>query len=439
VSENNRRDALEIISRLKRAGYKAYIVGGAVRDMVMGINPEDYDIATNASPSIVTQLFERAHPVGERFGVTLVIMRGKAYEVAQFRTEGKYLDGRRPETVAPSDEQEDVKRRDFTINALLYDPDKDGILDYVNGVEDIHKQVIRTVGDPKVRFAEDHLRMLRAVRFAARFGFRIEDKTFEAIREHAPHVSKISAERIGDELARMFSGYHPEKALDLLDSSGLLINLLPEVSALKGVEQPPEYHPEGDVYNHTRKMLDLFGGGTVTLAFGILFHDIGKPETYTYTDRVRFHEHDKIGAEKASAILKRLRFSREIVEKVNSLVLNHMRFIPVREMRPSTLRRFIAMDNFGELLELFRLDCLSSNCPMDLYDYIRTKYEEEKSRPEGPVLPKPLLSGNDLIELGFQKGPLFGEILRTLVDAQLEGRVSKRDEAVRFVLEKYKR
>jgi len=428
MGDSKRKDALEIVKRLRDAGFRAYFAGGAVRDMIMGVESEDYDIATDASPEEVAGLFARVVPVGKRFGVSLVVLDGGSYEVAQFRTDGAYTDGRRPEKVAPSNELEDVRRRDFTINALMYDPIEDRILDPVGGRRDIERRIIRTVGDPGERFAEDKLRILRAVRFAARFDFTIEPETMSALKTHVPGIHEVSAERIGEELAKMFAGPHPDRALALLDETGLLDALLPEVSAMKGVRQPVRFHPEGDVFEHTRRMLELFGGGTVTLAFGILLHDVGKPETFTEDDRIRFNRHDVVGAEKAEEIMRRLRFSKAVTERVGMLVRNHMRFIHVKEMRPSTFRRFIAMEGFDELLELFRLDCLASHGSLELYDFVRREMEKG-----GDTLPEPLISGRDLLASGYEEGPLIGEILRDVMDAQLEGRVRTRREALSYV------
>jgi len=428
MGDSNKENALKIVRRLRDAGFRAYFAGGAVRDMIMGVESGDYDIATDASPEEVAALFTRVVPVGKRFGVSLVVLGGKSYEVAQFRTDGVYTDGRRPEKVEPSNELEDVRRRDFTINALMYDPVEERILDPVGGRRDIERRIIRTVGDPGERFAEDKLRILRAVRFAARFGFTIEPETMRALKTHGPGIHEVSAERIGEELAKMFTGPHPDRALALLDETGLLDVLLPEVAAMKGVRQPVRFHPEGDVFEHTKRMLEIFGGGTVTLAFGILLHDVGKPETFTEDDRIRFNRHDVAGAEKAEEIMRRLRFSKAVVERVKMLVRNHMRFIHVEKMRPSTFRRFIAMEGFDELLELFRLDCLASHGSLELYEFVREEMEKGRA-----VLPEPLISGKDLLALGYEEGPLIGEILKDVMDAQLEGRIGTREEALSYV------
>ena len=432
VNTTVRKNALKIIQKLRESGFEAYIVGGAVRDMILGIEPEDYDIATSASCSDIERLFEKVIPVGAEFGVCQVILGGKPYEVAGFRKDGVYEDGRRPSRIEPASAFEDVSRRDFTINALLYDPLNDRIIDHVNGRDDVKKGIIRTVGNPEDRFHEDSLRMLRAVRFATRFHFTIEPEAFAALQRNASLIQKVSCERIGDELSKMFTGPDPARALTLLDETGLLAIVLPEVAALKGVLQPAQFHPEGDVFEHTRYMLELFGGGSLSLAFGILLHDVGKPVTMTETDRIRFNRHDAVGAEIAMRVMTRLRLGRDIIKRVQMLVKNHMRFMNVRAMRRSTLMRFIAMDEFDELLELYRLDCLASHGSLDVYEFIR---QERDSIGKG--LPKPLLTGDDLMSLGYKPGKKVGVILRKVMDKQLEGTVTSRDEALDFVLRNY--
>ena len=423
------KTAVEIVRRLRKNGFEAYFVGGAVRDMLLGVETGDYDIATDASPTDIERLFRRVIPVGRRFGVSLVILGGRAYEIARFRTDGPYQDGRRPSSVTPADIAADVQRRDFTINAMAYDPLDDRIIDLVGGREDISKRLIRAVGDPAERFAEDRLRILRAIRFAARLGYDIERDTFDALIRSASCVGEVSAERIGEELARMLTGPHAGRALSLLDETGILDIVLPEVAAMKGVKQPPAYHPEGDVFEHTRRMLEQFDGGSKTLAFGILLHDVGKPETFAVTDRIRFNRHDEVGAHIADSVLTRLRFSRDVIIRVHALVKNHMRFIHVRDMRRAVLRRFMAMEEFDELLELFRLDCLASHGSLDLYEFIIREREAS-----GPELPEPLLRGNDLIDAGYDPGPRFSKILRAVTDGQLEGSVATRRDALDLVL-----
>jgi len=422
-----------IVERLRKAGFKSYIVGGAVRDMVMGFDPKDYDISTDASPEDVARLFKKVHQVGAQFGVSMVIVDKKAYEVARFRTDGVYEDGRRPSHIEPAGEFEDIQRRDFTINALMYDPFEDRILDNVNGINDIHNCIIRTVGDPFIRFSEDRLRMLRAVRFAAQFDFSIEPGTMESLKQLASTIQKISNERIGEELEKIFTGSHPGKALVLLDETGLLGEVLPEVKAMKNVKQPTQFHPEGDVFEHTRIMLEMFGGGSTTLAFGILLHDVGKPVTFSKTDRIRFNNHDEIGAEMAVCILKHLRYSRDVITRVKSFVKNHMRFIHAKEMRRSTLRRFMATEGFDELLELYRLDCMASHGSLDIYEYVKNQYTTNTEQTRNSALPEPLINGKDLIKLGYKPGPLFSTILKQVMDVQLEGTVTTRREAISFL------
>lgn len=436
IAEKKRSLALSIVETLRYAGYDAVIVGGAVRDMVMGIDPVDYDIATSAGPEDVSGLFDVVHPVGAKFGVTMVVIDGLPFEVAQFRREGPYLDGRRPESVETAGAEEDVQRRDFTINALMYDPFKNRIIDHVGGKDDITSGVIRTVGDPCERFAEDRLRMLRAVRFAGRFGFTLDDAVYDAILVHAAEVTDVSAERLGDELLRMFTGPNADRALILLEETGLLDVVLPEVSAMKGVEQPTEFHPEGDVFTHTAKMLGEYCGSSPTLALGILLHDVGKPVTMTREDRIRFNRHAEKGAHIAETVCRRFRFSNDIIHKVTELVRTHMHFMNVRHMRLSTLRRFVAQDNFEEMLELHRLDCEAGSGNLDNWLFI-VEIIADLERAEGLQLPQPLLNGRDLIGIGYKPGPLFSEILDSVANCQYEGTLTSRDDAITFVLEHY--
>lgn len=430
------KKARYIICRLKNKGFKAYIVGGAVRDMIMGAEPDDYDIVTDASPDVIAGMFKKTYPVGAEFGVTLVILGKKSFEVAQFRKDGIYEDGRRPLNIEPAAEIEDICRRDFTINALLYDPDDMKIYDYAGGKDDIEKKIIRTVGDPFVRFGEDRLRMLRAVRFSVRFGFEIEPRTLTAIKENAYFINDVSPERIGDELSKMLTGNHPGEALRLLDETGLLKEILPEISAMKGVEQPPQFHPEGDVFCHTLLMFENFRGGSVELAFGILLHDVAKPLTISHEDRIRFNLHDEIGAETSGIVMRRLRFPRDTVTKVQWLVKNHMKFNNVPKMRESTLKRFILQDGFDKLLELHRLDCLASHKNLEIYELI--KNEIMKMQTENIYgLPKPFLNGDDLKKLGYEPGRVFAEILNRLLDLQIEGAVKTKKEAVNSVLSEF--
>ncbi|MFC1573610.1 CCA tRNA nucleotidyltransferase [Candidatus Latescibacterota bacterium] len=425
--------AIGIVKRLDDAGFKALFAGGAVRDMVLGVEPKDYDIVTNASLEDIERLFDHIIPVGKQFGVCRVIVEGVPFEVAEFRKDGVYEDGRRPLSIETADEVEDTQRRDFTINALLYDPIRDEILDYVDGVNDIKRRVLRTVGEPDERFDEDRLRMLRAIRFAARLSLSIETSTERSIRELAPAVLSVSAERIGEELSKVVSGPNAGRGLRLLDETGLLRVVLPEVNALKGVDQPPQFHPEGDVFKHTCLMLDMFNEGTETLAFGILMHDIAKPETYTVSDRIRFTRHEAVGEEMAGRILKRLCLSNATVSRVQWLVRSHMKFVNVKKMKRSKLLRFILDDGIGELLELHRLDCLSSHNRLDNYDFVKQVLSEEKTNNQKLALPTPLITGKDLIELGYEPGPAFGIMLRSVEDKQLDGELVSRKAAIDFV------
>ncbi len=437
IISDRKTEAFGIVSRLREAGHKAFIAGGAVRDMVMGLAPKDFDIVTDAAPEEVERIFERVFPVGAKFGISLVLSGKNTYEVAMFRKDGAYLDGRHPSEVERSDEIEDVKRRDFTINAMIYDPVEDRTIDYVGGVEDIRRRIIRTVGDPFLRFNEDRLRMLRAVRFAARFGFTIEPGTMDAIRANAGCVLSISRERIGEELAKMFSGENPDQSLALLDETGLLEIVLPEVSAMKGVPQAPEYHPEGDVFEHTRLTLKIFGGGSKIMAFAVLLHDVGKPPTFSTDGRARFNNHHEVGAAMAESILRRLRLSGETVLRVRDLVRKHMHFLNVFKMKESTLRRFMAEPDFDELLELHRIDCLASHSNLRTYEFLREQLKRLKRESRSFTLPPPLIGGDDLIGLGLEPGPVFGRILKETQDAQLDGDISNRSEALAFVKERY--
>jgi poly(A) polymerase len=433
----SKKEAIGIVLKLRESGHRAYIVGGAVRDMVMGREPEDYDIATDASPAEVERLFDRVYGVGAKFGVSLVAVGDRTYEVAMFRRDAAYEDGRRPSKVESADEEGDVRRRDFTMNALLYDPVEDRVIDHVGGVEDIRLGVVRTVGDPSERFAEDRLRMLRAVRFAARLGFEIDGAAMDAVRQLAPLVMTVSAERIGEELAKTFTGPNPGRALTLLDGSGLLAVVLPEVAALKGVEQSPEHHPEGDAFTHTRIMLDLLDDGSPALAFAALLHDIGKPVALKKKGRNRFPLHDAIGADMAADILMRFRFDRATVARVRTLVLKHMRFMNVPGMKRSTLRRFIAEPEFEELLELHRLDTASRCGDLSIYRFLLGELQRERKEQATVKLPEPLLDGGDLIAMGYTPGPEFRTMLDAVMDAQLEGSIGTKSEAESFAKRRF--
>jgi poly(A) polymerase len=432
--------ANSICDVLQRSGYQALLVGGCVRDLLLGREPGDYDVTTDATPEEVMKLFPETIAVGAQFGVMLIPRDGLKVEVATFRSDVGYSDGRHPDRVVYSKTpQEDVQRRDFTINGLLMRHDSDEVLDFVDGQADLKAKVIRAIGEPSRRFAEDKLRMMRAVRFAARFGFEIEAATFRAIRRHVAEIHQVSPERLREELTKMLTEGAARRAFELLDETWLLQQVLPEIGAMKGVEQPAQYHPEGDVWIHTRLMLEeLPKGASPTLAWGVLLHDVGKPPTFQSAkdtgDRIRFNNHVEVGVRMAEAICRRLRFSNEETEQILALVDNHMKFGAVEEMRASTLKRFVRLPHFEEHLALHRLDCLSSHRNLDSYEFVRQFLE--KTPPE-QVRPARLLCGDDLQDMGFQPGPLFAQILQSLEDAQLEGQVKTREEAEDFVLARY--
>jgi len=432
--------ATNIVRRLREAGHVAYFVGGCVRDMVRGIEPHDFDIATSATPEDVQALFAKMVPVGAAFGVVLVIEDDHQFEVATFRSDEAYIDGRRPTGVRYGSPQEDAQRRDFTVNGMFFDPVADQIIDFVGGRADIERKLVRTIGDPRQRFTEDKLRMLRAVRFAANLGFAIDPATFAAVREMASQISVVSAERMREELIKIFTRSHAGRGLELLDASGLLHEILPEIAAMKGVEQPPEFHPEGDVFQHTRLMLEMMSETArsasapyhdpVVLAFAVLLHDVGKPPTFQRApDRIRFNDHDRIGAEMAEAILRRLRFPNEEIDKIALCVREHMRFQFVKEMRPAKLKRMLARDTFPDELELHRIDCASSHRNLENYEFLKAKAAE---LPPDVVKPEPLLNGHDLLALGLTPGPMVGQILREIEELQLEERLKSRAEALDF-------
>ena len=430
-----RDTATEVVRRLRTAGHEAYFVGGSVRDLLLGREPADYDVATSATPDVVTKLFPQTVTVGARFGVVLVLVDGHQVEVATFRSDHGYTDGRHPDAVRfARSAEEDVRRRDFTINGLLYDPLAEKTLDYVGGQEDLRRAIIRTIGKPEERFAEDKLRMLRAVRFAARFGYAIEPGTFAAIRALCGAIEQVSRERVRDELAKMLTEGAARRAMELLDESGLLAVVLPEVARMKGVLQPPQFHPEGDVWVHTLLMLEKMQKPSTTLAVGVLLHDVGKPPTFRppgpESDRIRFDEHSEVGAVMAEDICRRLRFSNAETERVVALVRNHLRFKDVPNMRLSTLKRFLAMDGFAEHLELHRLDCLSSHRDLTNYEFVKSTLE---TLPPEEVRPPRLLTGDDLIAWGYRPGPEMGKILAAVEEAQLDGTLTSKEQARAFV------
>lgn len=440
-SLSTRAAALSVLERIRAAGHSAYFVGGCVRDLLLGIAPQDYDIATSARPDHVMSLFPETLAVGAQFGVILVLVRPDEardaapihVEVATYRSDVGYSDGRHPDAVRYSDTaEEDVQRRDFTINGLLLDPVNNEVLDYVGGRSDLEHKIIRTIGDPLTRFREDKLRMMRAVRFAARLGYEIEPRTMSAIRELAHEVHQVSRERIRDELDKMLTEGRARRCFELLDASGLLTEVLPEVSAMKGVAQPPQYHPEGDVWTHTLLLLEgLEKGCSKSLAWGVLLHDVAKPPTFRVApDRIRFDGHAEVGTRMAEEICRRLRFSNQTTEQVAALVANHMRFGDAKKMKESTLKRFLRLPHFEEHLELHRLDCTGSHRDLSLYEFVREKL---KSTPEKEMRPAPLISGEDLIQHGWKPGPQFRTMLQAVEDAQLEGTLHTREEAMSFL------
>jgi len=410
-------------------------VGGCVRDLVMGREPKDYDIATEATPEQVVRLYPESVTVGAQFGVVIVPREAGNVEVATFRSDGRYADGRHPAEVRyAKTPQEDVRRRDFTINGLLFDPVNEEVLDYVGGQADIRARRIRTIGDPIERLSEDRLRMLRAVRFAARFGFALDAAAKDAIIKLAPQIHGVSHERVRDEIVKILTEGQPRRGFELLDETGLLKEVLPEIKALQGVRQPPEFHPEGDVWIHTLMMLEGLKNPTPTLALGVLLHDVGKPPTFAIRERIRFDNHVEVGAKMAEGICNRLRLSTRETERVVELVRHHLRFKDFPRMRRSTQLRFLRMEGFDEHLELHRLDCLASHGDLTNYEMARRLLEET---PPQAIQPAPLVRGDDLIAQGYKPGPVFKEILQTLEDAQLEGRLHTREDALRLVAEQF--
>ena len=459
------RTAIEIIRTLRAAGHDAYLAGGCVRDLLLGRDPQDYDVATSATPDIVLAMFPRTFAVGAHFGVVLVasetggdcedgsVTERCVTEVATFRNDGVYSDGRHPDEVRyTKTAAEDVQRRDFTINGLLLDPIpgngsldallidpaklRAAVLDHVGGLDDLDARVIRAIGRPEKRFEEDQLRLLRAVRFAARFGFEIEPATLAAIRKLAARIHAVSRERVREELTRMLTEGHARRAFELLDETDLLVQVLPEVSRMKGVQQPPQFHPEGDVWVHTLMLLEqLEPGCSMTLAWGALLHDVGKPPTYREApDRIRFDGHVEVGVAIAADICRHFRFSNDETRQILALVDNHMRFADAPRMKASTLKRFFRLNNFPEHLALHRMDCMAAHRNLDIYEFVRERYE---TLPEQEVRPAPLLTGRELIAAGYQPGPAFKDMLQTVEDAQLEGSIATPDQAMSLVRERF--
>ena len=471
--------ALQIVETLRSKGYEAYFAGGCVRDLLLGREPADYDVATSATPDVVQEMFPRTFAVGAHFGVVLVAPEsedaGFVTEVATFRSDLSYSDGRHPDAVRyTKTAEEDVKRRDFTINGLLLDPLRssagedagttagqeagatkaaieeaatgddrrfagglrEAVLDYVGGLDDLDAGVVRAIGRAEQRFEEDHLRMLRGIRFAARFGFELEAQTKRAIRSLAPRIHAVSRERVRDELTKMLTEGHARRAFELLDETGLLNEVLPEVACMKGVEQPPQFHPEGDVWIHTLMLLEqLEPGCSETLAWGALLHDVGKPPTFKRApDRIRFDGHVEMGVAMGAEICRRFRFSNDETRQVLALIENHMRFMDAQRMKESTLKRFFRLERFEEHLALHRMDCMAASGNLDHWEFVRQRLS---SMPEAVVRPKPLITGRELIAAGYPPGMRFREMLRMAEDAQLEGAVMTTEEALKLVRERF--
>ena len=425
--------ARSIVEKLRAGGFEALYAGGCVRDGLLGIVPHDYDVATNARPEQVQSLFPRTVPVGAEFGVILVLEQGSEIQVATFRGDGTYRDGRHPESVTYTDAEGDARRRDFTVNGLFLDPINSEILDFVGGREDLKSGVIRAIGNPSERFAEDKLRLMRAVRFATTLGFSIDPGTWRALRESAPGIHAVSAERIREELVKILLSPNRARGFDLLDESGLLREILPEIESLKGCDQPPDFHPEGDVFVHTRLMLTMLSpDASLPLVLSVLLHDIGKPATrfVDETGRIRFNGHEGVSSEMGLRLLQRLRFSNEVIEAVIPAVRLHMSFKDVPNMRVATLKRMMARPTFEEELELHRVDCLASHGMLDNHAILMAKRSEFGQE---PLIPPPLVNGHDLIALGWKPGRLFSEVLQAVETRQLEGTLSTREEALSWI------
>ena len=431
--------ATRLVERLRAASHDALFAGGCVRDRLLGKEAHDIDIATSARPEEIQKLFPRTVAVGAQFGVIVVLEDGGEFQVATFRSDGAYRDGRHPESVAFTNAEGDARRRDFTVNGLFFDPLTRQILDFVGGEADLRAGILRSIGDPHARFAEDKLRLIRCVRFAASLGFEIEAETWRALVERAPEITAVSAERIRDELVKIFTQPSRVRGFDLLDQSGLLAILLPEVEALKGCEQPPDFHPEGDVFVHTRLMLSLLPERVSTpLVFSVLFHDIGKPPTFLIdeTGRIRFNGHESISASMTEKIFARLRFSNAETEATVVGVKNHMAFKDVQNMRVATLKRFLARPTIDDELELHRVDCQGSHGLLDNYDFLLRKREEFSNE---PLIPPPMITGRDLIAAGLKPGPLFKKLLDSAQALQLEGGLKTREDALAWLREELAR
>lgn len=433
LSQSIDSGARRIGDRLLAAGHQALLAGGCVRDLLLGRAPKDWDLVTDATDEQVSQLFGHTVDIGgRRFGIVQVLVEEGTYEVARLRREHDYIDGRHPDTVMyTSDPAQDAIRRDFTVNGILYDLATQQVIDVVEGQQDLQTRTIRAIGDPAQRFAEDHLRLLRAIRFAARLGFTIEPQTWSAMIESAARIELISAERIRDELTLILTEGGAVTGFQLLLECGLLHHLLPEVAALSGVRQPPQYHPEGDVWQHVLLMLqevDRLSEPDMALAWAVLLHDIGKPPTFSISDRIRFHGHDVLGAQMVDAIARRLRMSNDQRLRITELTRHHMRFRNTPHMRTAKLHRFLRAPYFPQLLELHRIDCLGCHAQLDLFEFCQEQHQQlQQAGADGPVR---LISGDDLIELGYEPGPAFVQMLEWVEDEYAEGRVQTRDQAI---------
>ena len=440
TKQERRKYAEEIVKRLKSAGFKAYFVGGCVRDFIRGKIPGDYDIATSALPEQIIALFDHTVGVGKKFGVVVVVEENFNYEVATFRSDDIYQNGRRPKIIHFSTEREDVLRRDFTINGLLMDPETGEVTDYIDGRSDINNGIIRTIGDPRIRFSEDYLRMLRAIRFAANLDYKIEEHTKQAIKDNSFRIKQISAERIQEEITKILRRPGARYGLELMAETGMLHQLLPEIEKLKGVNQPPRFHPEGDVWEHTLTMLELLpfgenGEANFALAWAVLLHDMGKAFTRTEDEKgVHFYGHVQKGEQIAEEVMKRLRFSRTQRETIINLIHYHMVFMNVQKMRPGRLKRFLRMPNFDLHLDLHRLDCLASHGMLDNYEFCR---EQLRKLDTLDLHPQRLITGHDLIALGYRPGKNMGRILQKIENEQLEGKIKTTKEALAFVKENW--
>jgi len=429
---SHRRLAIRIVKKLRHSNFEAVFAGGCVRDHLLGLEPKDYDIATNATPTEILKLFPNSRDVGAHFGVILTHLESIPFEIATFRTDSTYKDGRRPESVAFTNAEEDARRRDFTVNGLFEDPIENKIIDYVSGLPDLHHRILRCIGNPDQRFSEDYLRLLRAVRLATTLeNFSIHEGTWGALCNNASKASQMAAERIREELNKTLA--HPQrlKGFDLLVSSGLMDAILPEITRLKGCEQPPEWHPEGDVFVHTRLMLSMLApDAPLKLVWATLLHDIAKPDTRSVdpeSGRIRFNGHDKLGAERGEEILRRLRYPNEFIHDVCEMVAHHMQFMHTRDMRRARLKRFMARPTFPLELELHRLDCKASNGLTDIYDFLQQRDHEFKAE---PLIPPPLITGRDLLERGWPQGEQIGKILEEIQNRQLEGQLQTREQAL---------